>query len=394
MDDRRHAGGARHGAATARRAGAHRSLYARGRHRDDRRPLVGGVAAGDEAVERCQRRERRRHVGPDRIVELEAARRFGAGADVIGPQLLDRLFLHHVGEVQRATGAGRELIDAAHHALRPGGENCVLAVTRPAEAAIGRAAQFDAVEAFASRHGQVVALAAFDIDVPVGQLEIIVATGQARPVVDAGPRRLGDAVDALPHPFLQVLRIREFDLAHAGDRRIEQRRQALVPAVAVQPCLPLPLRVGSGQGPRFRLRRQRGDVGGGEHPVIDADIVDVGAAHEIVAALHLMRRQHAPRQAELVEAGVEVGSLILARDLLAIDVERHALRLVPGEGDMLPRLRIGDGRHAPRDADARQVRVGDEGVEAVAVPVDPQERHVPAGVIGEAGAEDDERRLA
>ena len=233
MDDRRHAGGARHGAATARRAGAHRSLYARGRHRDDRRPLVGGVAAGDEAVERRQRGERRRHVGPDRIVELEAARRFGAGADVIGPQLLDRLFLHHVGEVQRATGAGRELIDAAHHALRPGGEKRVLAVTRPAEAAIGRAAQFDAVEAFARRHGQVVALAAFDIDVPVGQLEIIVATGQARPVVDAGPRRFGDAVDALPHPLLQVLRICEFDLAHAGNRRVEQRRQAFGPAVAV-----------------------------------------------------------------------------------------------------------------------------------------------------------------
>ena len=49
------------------------------------------------------------------------------------------------------------------------------------------------------------------------------------------------------------------------------------------------------------------------------------------------------------------------------------------------RRRYGATRRAPAasgmregDAHARQVGVGDEGVEAVAVPVDPQERHVPA----------------
>ena len=46
-----------------------------------------------------------------------------------------------------------------------------------------------------------------------------------------------------------------------------------------------------------------------------------------------------------------------------------------------------------RDAGAGEVDVGDEGVEAVAVVVDAQPDHVPAGVVGVADAEDGELGL-
>ena len=106
-----------------------------------------------------------------------------------------------------------------------------------------------------------------------------------------------------------------------------------------------------------------------------------------------MRRDDAPGHAELVEPRIEVGALVEPGDLPAVDEQAHAARLVPGEGDMLPLRRGRRRRHPPRHAQARQVGVGDEGIEAVAVPVDAQERHVPAGVVGEAGAEDHERRV-
>src|SRR6202000_3135913 len=111
-----------------------------------------------------------------------------------------------------------EAVDAAQHALRPPGEADVApAVGRPGEIAISGAAYLDPVEFLIGRNGEVIGLAALDIDVPVGQLEIIVAAGQARAVIDSGPGRLVDPVDALPHPFLEVLRVGERDLADAGD---------------------------------------------------------------------------------------------------------------------------------------------------------------------------------
>ena len=131
-----------------------------------------------------------------------------------------------------------------------------------------------------------------------------------------------------------------------------------------------------------------------EHACIDAQVVDVGTAHEIVTALHLMRRQDAPCHPEFVEPRVEVGLLVLPGDLPAVDEEADADRLVPGEGDVGPVGRSGELVDPPRHADTREVGIGDEGIEAVAVPVDAQERHVPAGVIREADAEDVERRLA
>src|SRR3546814_16442460 len=81
---------------------------------------------------------------------------------------------------------------------------------------------------------QILLLAAFDIDIPFGQREIAVASRQARSVVDAGPGRLGDAVDALPPPFLQILRIVDFDLANRGDRLLARLWPSLLPSNAVQ----------------------------------------------------------------------------------------------------------------------------------------------------------------
>ncbi len=153
-------------------------------------------------------------------------------------------------------------------------------------------------------------------------------------------------------------------------------------------------RLGRGGGRGLALVGERSDILGAQHAVVHADLVHIAAAHEMVAALHLMRRDHAAGEAELVEPRIEIGDLLLVRDERAIDEELHALGLVPGEGDVLPGIRCGRLRDRPGDADPRQIGVGDEGVEAVAVPVDPQERHVPAGVIGKAGAEDHERRNA
>ena len=389
VDDRqaRRAWGRR--CAGACRTRADRRLDARAWQRHDRAALVGGIAAGDEGFDRGERRDPGRSGGIDGERQFEAARRFGPGAHVIGPQLLDRLFLHRVDEAERAALPFGQRIDTAHHALRTGSDGGAV----PKQRAIRRAADFDAIETLARRDGQIVALAAFDIDVPVGQLEIIVAAGQFGAVVDAGPGRLGNAVDALPHPLLEVLGVGEFDFPHAGDGGVEQRRQALVPAVAVQPggAARCSLRRRGGGG--FALVGECGDIGGTEHPVVHPDFVEIAAAHEIVAALHLMRRHHPPGEAELIEPGIEIGDQILARHELAVDVEAHAGRFVPGEGDVLPRIPRWHRVDLPRNPHARQVRVGDEGVEAVAVPVDPQERHVPARMIGEPGAEDDERCL-
>ena len=101
----------------AGRPGADRGLDARGRHGEHGRPLVGRIAPRDKGVERFQRRERRRGIGTDGIVELERTGRLHAGRDVIGPDFLDRLFGHPIGEPQRAAGALGRPGHAAHHAL-------------------------------------------------------------------------------------------------------------------------------------------------------------------------------------------------------------------------------------------------------------------------------------
>ena len=193
--------------------------------------------------------------------------------------------------------------------------------------------------------------------------------------------------------MLQVAGVGELDLADAGDGIGEQRRPGGVPAIAVEPCRSVARRGGRGRR-GIALGGERGDAGGIQRGVVDAQFVKVRAAHEIVAALYLMRGDDAAGKAELVQPGIEIGGGFGTRDLATLHIQADAPGLVPGEGEMLPCGGIGAPGDGPGHADARQIGVRDEGVETVAVPVDAQERHVPAAVIGIAGAEDHERRLA
>jgi hypothetical protein len=77
--------------------------------------------------------------------------------------------------------------------------------------------------------------------------------------------------------------------------------------------------------------------------VVDADVVDVAAADELIGALHLVGRDHPAVRAELVEAGVQGGGLGFRGDRLAVDIEGDALGLVPGEGDQDPLIGLGRG---------------------------------------------------
>ena len=138
---------------------------------------------------------------------------------------------------------------------------------------------------------------------------------------------------------------------------------------------------------------ERGDVVVGEHAVVDAELVDVAAAVEVVGALDAGGADDARVRAELVEAGVEHAGGGLCAGELAVDVEADAGGLVPGEGEMGPLVGLGEVGHREGDAGAAEVDVGDEGVEAVAVVVDAQPDHVPAGVVGVADAEDGELGL-
>src|SRR3546814_4236640 len=73
--------------------------------------------------------------------------RHRAGGDVIRPDLLDRLFLLLVGEMERAAGQRVGVGHAAHDTLWALVERARLAVRpRPAQVAERCTAQFDAVE--------------------------------------------------------------------------------------------------------------------------------------------------------------------------------------------------------------------------------------------------------
>ncbi len=150
------------------------------------------------------------------------------------------------------------------------------------------------------------------------------------------------------------------------------------------------VRRGHGRG-RGSIPGQCGHAGRIEQTVVDADLVEIAATQEVVAALHLVGRHHASGQAELIECGVVVGGGLLAGNLFAVHVQAHAVVFVPAEGDVLPLLRRGVLVELERHAGARQVGIGDEGIEAVAVPVDAQPGHVPAAVVGITNPEDHER---
>ena len=350
--------------------------------------LVRCEAAIDVVAQRGDVGVVRQHAAVDQVALPDRALRLGGIAHVVAPDLLDRRFLLGIGKAQRAAGLGGELIDAADHAPRPGEQGAGIA----AERAEGGTADLDAVDGFAIGHGQVQVLATFDIGVPVRQLEVVVAAGQARAVVDAGPGGLGDAVGPLPHPLLLVLDVGELDLADRRHRRVQERRRRALPAVTVPPRT---LRGSRGLARvRCCIACQCGHAGGVEHAVIDADLVEIAAAQEVVAALHLVGRHHPPGQAELVERGVVVAGGIHACHFAAVEEQAHALVLVPGEGDVLPLVGRRVAVQAEGDTGPRQVGIGDEGIETVAVPVDAQPGHVPAAVVGVADAEDHERRLA
>ncbi|ATB56723.1 hypothetical protein CKU38_00155 [Xanthomonas citri pv. fuscans] len=379
---------------------------ARGRlrgQRDHGLALARWVAAGDDSAQLGEVVVVGLDVAAHGIAELRAAFGHLAWLHVIGPDFLDGRFLRGVGKAQRTAAAFFELIHAAHHALLACEQRLRLCVGRGVSGlAVGGAAQLDAVERLV-RQGEVERLAAFDIGVPVWQLEVVVAPGQARAVVDAGPGGFGDAVGGLPHPLLEIARIGEFHLADARDRCGQCRRcMAVVPAVAMQEGGVLCVRSDRGCGGGFLQACECGGTAAIEHAVVDADLVEVAAAQEVVAALHLVRRHHPAGQAELVECGIVIEratvcawrAAVHACGFLAVHVQAHAAGFVPGEGDVGPVIGLWQRVELEGDTGAREVGVGDEGIEAVAVPVDAQPGHIPAGVVGVADAEDHERRFA
>ena len=168
-------------------------------------------------------------------------------------------------------------------------------------------------------------LAGLHVTIPVGQLEVIVAAGQTRAVVDARPRRLADAVARLPPPALEVVGVVDLDLAHGdrGTRVVRRRIAGPVPAVAPPPFVaPAGIRqVAGGQRGQAGDRLapgQRGYAAVVEHAVVDADFVDVAAADEIVVTLDIVRADDARVRSELVERGVVDGDRLVLRGELAV----------------------------------------------------------------------------
>ncbi len=140
--------------------------------------------------------------------------------------------------------------------------------------------------------------------------------------------------------------------------------------------------------------RERTDGRSIEHAVIHADVLEVAATQEVVAALHLVGRHHPPGQAELVQRGIVIAAGLHTRHLAAIDEQAYTLVFVPGKGQVQPLVRTWRRVHAERHARAGEVGIGDERIETMPVPVDAQPGHVPATVVGIADAEDHERCFA
>ena len=92
-------------------------------------------------------------------------------------------------------------------------------------------------------------------------------------------------------------------------------------------------------------------------------------------------------RAELIEGRVEKASGFPCGHELAVDVEADAAGFVPRQGEMNPLVWLGDFRKLHGDARAAEIHVGDESVKAMAVPIDAEPNHVPAGVVGKSDAE-------
>ncbi len=363
--------------------------------------FVRRIAAGDKGVELIEVGGIGGGPGAHRIGLGHRPLRHDSGMDVVGRDFLDRRFLGDIVEAQRPAGAVAELVIGPLLVLgaRRDLGRLALVVGRPGQVTVGRAFKLDMVPRLV-RQGERQGLAAVDIGVPVGQREIVVAAGQARAVIDAGPGRLVDPVRRLVHEFLDVTGVAELDLADRRHQVLEFDRHIArpIPAVAQVPFSQgLGVRqvaCGRGRHRRRLVLREGGNLGIVQHMVVDAQLVVIGTAHEVVAAHHLVRRDGPAGRAELVEAGVEDRDLVLVRHFTAVDIELDATGLVPRHGDMRPLVGLGQCVQLERQPHPRQVVVGDEGVVAVAVIIDAQPHHVPRGVIGVADAEQHEGRAA
>ena len=362
--------------------------------------FLGRIAPGDEGRQVVGGDIGRLHPRAHDIAIVADAVGHAPGRDVVDADLLDRGLLLDIDE---ADGPAVAALDARRRALGS---------ARAASQGLGGAGVHDLAGCDGGIDGRQGAegraldlhlvprlvrqepgrrLAAHGIDVPVRQDEIVVASGQARPVVDAGPGRLADPVVAEHQPLGDVALVGELDPSDARHRIGQIGRRTLIEAEAAIPG-----------GPPVGRCRCLNRVGGRAHQslnlaliqrvVIDAQVVIVGAAREAVAAVDLDRRHDPARRAELIQRGVQHRRGPRRRDPLAVDIEDDALRLVPAEGQMHPGVGCGHLRHLPRHPDAGQIGVGDEGVEPFAVPVNPQERHVPAGMVGVPDPEQDEGR--
>ena len=239
------------------------------------------------------------------------------------------------------------------------------------------------------------------VAVPVRKLEVVISPGQARSVVDARPRRLPDAVVRPPVPALEVVHVVDLDLAHADGGGVDERRHVSgpVPSMAVPPLVAPPWRVERSvewrKAGRGAALGEGGDAAVLQQPIVDAQFVDVAAAHEVVRALDLVRADDARVRAELIEGGIEPERAVTGARKLTVHVEAHAARLVPRQGQVRPRRRPRKRGQRVRHAAAREARIGDERIEpGLAVVVDAQPHHVPAGVVGVTDAEDWKRRRA
>ncbi len=379
--------------ADGRRAAARRTGR-RARHRHEGRPLVGAVAAVDEPDRRLQAREVRLDGGRQPIGQPRRAGGLTAWRDRVHAQLANRRLLFDVRERDRA----------AAHRLREPVERPLLPLRTFEDRRVGRerserrSRYLDLVPRLV-RQDEADRLAGQRVAVPVGQLEVVVASGKPRPVVDAGPGGLADAVVGLPPPALQIVGVVNLDLSDAHARPFERRRRVAgaIPAVAIPPLVAPLRRVQAAPDRRHALRRvpgrQRGHVLVRKHPVVDAQLVEVSAAHEVVGALHLVRADDALVRAELVERGVEDGRAVAPGGPSSVHVEPDALRFVPRQGEVHPLAGTRERWHLVGHAGAGQAGVGHERVEpGLAVVVDAQPHHVPAGMVGVAHAEQREGR--
>ncbi len=317
-------------------------------------PFVRFKTARDEFPER---RKRRIDACPNEsernFLTARPARR---QQHVVGRELADRLLLFDVGETDFPS---RERLGERVHrfflALRALEQRClgrgrvrhfVFGADRQQfHLAPGGAGNLEVIPRLVG-HRERDRLARIDVAIPVGQLEIVVAAGQARAVVDAGPRRLADAVGRLPPPALDVVGVVDLHLANRHGRPGWQRGRRVVGAIEPVAQIPLVARLGIRERSGWQVLEhwrvthgEGGDVFVGQHPVVNAELVDVAAADVVVVALDIVRADDARVRAELVQRGVEHGDRFVFRRQLPVHIETDSGPLVPADGEVRPGLR-------------------------------------------------------